>query len=245
MPLTDMDIQTESPDKAFEQLYIALRDKEQRLYTDAQLLHLPDIDAGHEHAKEWQVRKHSAERLIAYLTKKRTPLNILEIGCGNGWLANKLAQIPNATVTAIDINRVEIEQAKRVFKKDSLAFICGEVDANDFIADPFDVVVFAASVQYFPSLPAILHEALSTLKPNGEVHLIDTNFYTAEVAFQAAQRTLDYYSSMGCPKLAEYYFHHQMNDLDGFNYKILANPNSLLNRLQKSNPFYWICINKQ
>jgi 2-polyprenyl-3-methyl-5-hydroxy-6-metoxy-1,4-benzoquinol methylase len=130
MPLTDMNIQTESPDKAFEQLYITLRNKEQRLYTDAQLLQLPNIAATHVHYQEWQVRKHSAVRLTGYLAKKGKTLNILEIGCGNGWLANKLAQINNATVTGIDINEVEIEQAKRVLGNDNLLFLCKEFDTG-------------------------------------------------------------------------------------------------------------------
>jgi 2-polyprenyl-3-methyl-5-hydroxy-6-metoxy-1,4-benzoquinol methylase len=93
MPLNDATIlSTGNPNQNFERLYIALREQEQRLYTDEQVRQLPDIDPSHLHYKEWKIRKHSAERLISYLNKKKRRLNILEIGCGNGWLSAQLAE---------------------------------------------------------------------------------------------------------------------------------------------------------
>ena len=93
-----------SASEAFEQMYIAVRDKEGRLYTDAQVAHLPDIDADHRYYKEWKTRKFAAVQLITFLEKQKRPLKILEIGCGNGWLSAKLANLPQARVTGIDAN---------------------------------------------------------------------------------------------------------------------------------------------
>src|SRR5271157_59561 len=100
----------------FEDLYIGVRQQEKRLYTDEQLKNLPDIDSLHIYCNEWKIRKRSGERLIAYLGRKRRNLRILEVGCGNGWLSAKMAAIPKARVTGLDINQVEIAQANRVFK---------------------------------------------------------------------------------------------------------------------------------
>lgn len=236
---------TENPNRDFERLYIALREQEQRLYTDEQVMQLPDIDPSHLHYKEWKIRKHSADRLINYLNKKKRALNILEIGCGNGWLSAQLSEIKGANVIGQDINRVEIDQAKRVFQRDNLEFFYEDFDAERFKYRYFDVIVFAASLQYFPSLKLILNKALSCLSVLGEIHLLDTNFYNHSNINSAIQRTFVYYTKMGYPELAGYYFHHLLDDLKEFDHKILANPNTILNRLQKSSPFYWISIKKK
>ncbi|MFA6085047.1 class I SAM-dependent methyltransferase [Mucilaginibacter sp.] len=235
----------ESPIRDFERLYITLRKQEQRLYTDEQVTQLPNIDALHVHYNEWKIRKHSANRLIGYLSKKKRALNILEIGCGNGWLSAQLAKIKGANVIGQDINRVEIDQAKRVFHKNNLQFFCEDFNAERFKDLRFDVIIFAASVQYFPSLKQILNHALNCLSAGGEIHLIDTNFYNHSNIDSAKERTLVYYTKMGCPELAAYYFHHLLDDLKGFDHQILANPNTIINKLLKGNPFYWISIKKK
>jgi 2-polyprenyl-3-methyl-5-hydroxy-6-metoxy-1,4-benzoquinol methylase len=235
----------QTSENEFGHLYIKVRQREQRLYTDDELRQLPDIEPSHIHYKEWKIRKRSAERLVNYLSKKKKPLNILEIGCGNGWLSSKLAGIKGAIVTGFDVNELEINQAKRVFNKINLQFFCDEFDAEKFKALSFDVIVFAASLQYFSQVKDTLDRSLSRLSPQGEVHIIDTNFYKPQSIKGAAQRTLDHYTKMGCPELAKYYFHHSLDDLHGYKYKVLSNPNSIINWLQKNSPFYWICINKQ
>jgi len=68
------------PIRDFESLYIRLRKKEGRIYTDEEVKVLPDIAITHPHYKEWQFRKQSAQRLIDHLTQKKRSLEILEIG---------------------------------------------------------------------------------------------------------------------------------------------------------------------
>jgi hypothetical protein len=48
----------------FHQQYIALRTKEQRVYDDATVSILPNVDETHIHYKEWMIRKHSARKII-------------------------------------------------------------------------------------------------------------------------------------------------------------------------------------
>jgi len=228
----------------FEQLYLAIREYEGRVYTDADVACLPTVDASHKYYNEWQVRKRSADRLVNHLQKKNKPLNILEVGCGNGWLAAKLADIPGAKVTGLDINRAEISQARRVFKKDNLQFVNDRID-GDMIRDMhFDVIVFAAVLPYFTSVQSILQTALDKLYPRGEIHITDTNFYHPGEVDGAIQRCADYYTEMGFPQMAELYYHHTLNVLKDFNYQVLFDPGNILNRLGKKEPFYWIRIKK-
>lgn len=226
----------------FEDLYIAVRQQEKRIYTDEQLQLLPDID--HIYYDEWKIRKRSSERLTAYLAKKRRFLKILEVGCGNGWLSAKLSNIPNSRVTGLDINQLEIEQANRVFKKDNLEFIYDSFNDNTFDSEKFDVIVFAASLQYFPSVINVLKQALTILRAGGEVHIIDTPFYTPDDAEKADERSHKYYAALGIPEMAEHYFHHSISEFWGFKYDILFDPTSMFNRFFKKDPFYWIRIRK-
>ena len=46
----------------FEKLYIRLRQKEGRIYTDEEVAHLPSIPQHHPHYKEWQIREESSEK---------------------------------------------------------------------------------------------------------------------------------------------------------------------------------------
>jgi ubiquinone/menaquinone biosynthesis C-methylase UbiE len=226
----------------FGRLYLAIREREKRVYTDAEVSRLPDIDLLHPHYAEWQTRKRSAARLINYLHKKQRPLNILEVGCGNGWLAAKIADIPRANVTGIDINLVETDQAERVFRKENLRFICGRFDDINLNGQLFDVIVFAAVLPYFASVTGILKLALSHLYPGGELHILDTPFHTAEETGPARERCIAYYNRMGFPEMSGQYFHHTINELEGFNYRVLFSPRSLVNRLTNKDRFPWICI---
>ncbi|KAA2239023.1 methyltransferase domain-containing protein [Chitinophaga agrisoli] len=229
---------------AFEQLYLGVRQQEQRIYTDEQLRRLPDITPSHRHAGEWEIRKRSAARLLNYLRGKRRPLHILEIGCGNGWLSAMLAGIAGANVTGMDINQVELQQAARVFKQDNLQFVADDFAPGRFPGIQFDVVVFAASLQYFSPLGDMLQQVQQCLTADGEIHIVDTMFYTPEQAADAQKRTVEHFTSQGYPAMAAYYFHHRLQDLEGFNYRILFHPAQLINKLFRKHPFYWICINR-
>ena len=197
------------------------------------------------HYAEWQTRKRSSDRLINYLQKKQRPLDILEIGCGNGWLAAKMADIPGANVTGMDIIPTEINQAERVFRNDNLQFRCGIFEAGMPNGHRFDIIVFAAVLPYFASINDTLKLALNHLNPGGELHMLDTPFYTAEEARPARERCIAYYNQMGFPEMSLQYFHHTLQELEGFNCRVLFNPRNLLNRITKKDRFQWICITDQ
>ncbi len=219
---------------------------ENRLYSDDEVADLPNISRQHSHFLEWMIRKKSSQRLIHYLTSRKKRLNILEAGCGNGWLAHGLSGIPGAEVTGLDINFTELQQAARVFNEhEHLRFIYGEMTSGILHDRLFDVIVFAASIQYFHSLTGTFCKCLKLLKPGGEIHLIDSPLYNTGEIEAAKQRTFSYYDSLGYPEMSEYYFHHDIHELRAFNHKIMQNPNSAFNKLfGNKDGFYWICIKK-
>lgn len=228
----------------FEQLYIDLRIHEKRLYTDDEVMWLPDVSSDDVHSQEWKIRKASCRRLTRYLAAKKKALKILEVGCGNGWLSYHLSQIPGSNVVGLDVNFFELQQASRVFAATpNLRFIYG--DLNDVQNDKFDIIVFAASIQYFRSFSDIIQSALTRLNTDAEIHIIDSHFYYQTELEAARQRSRQYFDSKGFDKMDGFYFHHTLKDLDDFNAEILYNPNSLINRiLKKRSPFHWVCIKK-
>ena len=168
---------------------------------------------------------------------------ILEVGCGNGWLSAKLAELEDSTVTGIDINKTEIIQARRVFSgKTNMSFAVADLMNVEFDVK-FDVIVFAASLQYFSSFDIIIREALALLEEDGEIHIMDSHFYLTRDLERARQRSRSYYRSIGFDTMAEFYFHHPFDSLKNYRHSLLFNPLSIKNRLfAKQDPFPWVCI---
>jgi len=224
----------------FEALYITMRDKEGRIYPDGVVKLLPEVPATHPHYAEWMVRKRSSLRLIRYLAAKKRPLRILEIGCGNGWLCHRLSAIPGVMVTGLDINHPELEQAIRVFGNvDNIRF----VDEVKEMEAEIEIIIFSASIQYFPDLEEILQWSLQLLTSDGEIHILDSPLYDPEELSAARKRSVDHFTALGFPEMASRYHHYPRTALNPFNPILLYNPQSLVARLlHRKDPFPWYCI---
>jgi 2-polyprenyl-3-methyl-5-hydroxy-6-metoxy-1,4-benzoquinol methylase len=231
-------------EQRFEEQYIGLRQKEDRVHDDDSLYRLPVTSASHPLATEWNIRKRSSKRLINYLKKSKQLLQVLEVGCGNGWLSHQLAAIEGSSITGIDINFTELQQAARVFSRiPNLRFEYGSLENSDEIERQYDIIVFAASIQYFSSLKDIIGTAMKMLRTGGEVHILDSPFYDPAALAAAKTRTQLYYTSMGFQELSKHYYHHCTEELSAFDFTVLYQPNALQHYLLKNkNPFPWICI---
>jgi len=231
------------PDTTFEKLYLLVRQKEQRVYSNDEIMNLPEIAANHKQHYEWSVRKESCKRLISYLKKKNQFLKILEIGCGNGWLSHKLAEIPRTEVIGLDINLTELQQAAKVFTNNNLQFVYGDIRKNILQNRQFDIIIFAGSIQYFSSPIEIINLALESLTVSGEIHIIDSFLYKTKEVEAAKQSCREYYKNVGFPEMANYYFHHLLNDMYYFNCIVKQQGHSFFKKLfLKRNIFPWLCI---
>ena len=102
-----------------------------------------------------------------------------EAGCGNGWLSHQLSGVPGISVIGSDINFSELQQAGRVFYKiPNLHFMYGNIESDLFEDKQFDAMIFAASIQYFSNRCRNDQEGLRLLKPGGEIHILDSHFYS-------------------------------------------------------------------
>ncbi len=143
----------------------------------------------------------------------------------------------------MEINLVELGQARHVFRDiPNLIFVEGDFRQGVADGKKFDLIIFAASVQYFESLQDIIKTALGYLTPQGEVHIIDSNLYQPYEIAEAMQRSKIYFTQIGFPEMQRYYFHHCIHDIELFRYSILYDPGVLLNRLFRKKFFPWIVI---
>ena len=231
------------------ELYLRLREKEGRLYSDDIVAGLPLIPAGHRFAAEWRARSKSASRLTRYLSAQPAPLSILELGCGNGWLSNLLSKAGHS-VFGMDQNLHEIKQAARVFcGRSRLAFFEADIFSAPFKSACFDVIILASVLQYFENLTALISVLSNYLRSTGEIHILDTPLYLDDELEMASRRTEQYYSSLGFPEMASHYFHHRTSDLQVLHPRILYQPRPWTLRLkqlagQDDSPFPWFVIKK-
>jgi ubiquinone/menaquinone biosynthesis C-methylase UbiE len=151
------------------------RDRYVRGFTDEEVAQLPDLPESHGQSRIWRHRKASSRRLVEYLAFKNKALSILEVGCGNGWLSFQLSSIPGNKVLGLDRDLGVLQQAARVFRhQPNLKFMCGDFYSDIMTGLTFDTIVFAASIQCFPSMRDILGASMLRLKEGGEIHILDT-----------------------------------------------------------------------
>ncbi len=229
------------PKTAFEEVYIRLRTKEQRVHDDAFVKQLPIVSSAHPHANEWMVRQKTQKRFCGYLASKNRP-SILDIGCGNGWFTSKMAPFASE-ILGIDVGTEELEQAARCFGTETLKFAC----CNDLDLLPeahFDLITFNASVQYFEPTDAFWNSLFRLLKPSGEIHLLDSPIYKQVDQKAAKQRSENYFDQQQEPVAQSFYFHLTWNDLPAQHTVRYNPPNRLLKLIKTDSPFPWVVIIK-
>jgi ubiquinone/menaquinone biosynthesis C-methylase UbiE len=231
----------------FENLYLKVRKKENRIYDDKLLRMLPDIKNSHPLVNEWKIRKNSLQKIGTYLKSKSKNLNIMELGCGNGWLTHHLAMIKKSYVIGVDINKHELEQAARVFNNfNNHKFFYADIFADYFELGDFDIIILASSLQYFMDINNLMERLFYLIKREGEIHILDSPIYDPSEILVAQKRTKKYYEKLDCPEMSKYYYHHTIDKLKRYKPVFLYSQKkqSFYSRLFKTidSPFPWIMI---
>ncbi len=233
----------------FQDDYINTRAAENRIYSADQLRALPEVAHDNPHRQEWRIRTKTTKNLLNFLNRKKGITSILEIGCGNGWLSNRMATSTAYTVVGLDVNLLELKQAAEAFKSSKrVHFVFGNIADDIFVRNSFDVVILAAAIQYFKNLPDLFKHIFPLLKDRGEIHILDSPFYRADQLTEARKRSAHYFASIGHPEMERHYYHHSIDALNEFNPAIIYNPLKIKNRILRKwfvtdlSPFPWIRI---
>ena len=233
---------------SFEDSYLAVRKKENRLYPDDIVKVLPYYSGDARLNEEWKVRQRSLKSFLQYLNQTKPRKTILELGCGNGWFSNQLARHTSSEIVGVDINKTEIEQAARVFADTSnVTFLLGDIMELSLFRNTFDLIILASSMQYFKEINSLVHQLLDMLSGNGEIHIIDSPVYANHKVSEAQERSDKYFKGFNS-NLDAFYFHHTWSAFQEFNTVIQYKP-SIFSPVWKkfgvrTLPFPWLIIRK-
>jgi SAM-dependent methyltransferase len=237
---------------SFEDVYIKLREQENRIHSDEFVSKLPRAEKDHPNKKEWDMRRSSLEKLVGHL-KKTAASRIMELGCGNGWLSNNLAVQLKAEVCAIDVNETELLQGSRVFgTQQNLCFVYTDIFSGSLKHQKFNAIILGSCIQYFQDLKNLHCKLFELMDSTARIYIVDSPFYLSRNESNAAKgRSLDYFKGLGFPEMADKYFHHTLGELKSFKYKILYNPRSFSSLFKRKilkmplSVFPIICISKE
>jgi SAM-dependent methyltransferase len=177
--------------------YAAHRQAEGRGYAGEALLALPYVRNG-SLRRQWAVRARSFEAFLARVVRPAVrPLEVLDLGAGNGWLSYRLA-LEGHRATALDIRSDGIDglgAAQPFLDRTAGRMRTVEAPFEEIPAADasFDLAVFNAALHYATDLQAVLEEAARTVRPGGRLVVVDSPFYRREadglamVAEKAAQ----------------------------------------------------------
>ncbi|SEH72877.1 Methyltransferase domain-containing protein [Mycolicibacterium rutilum] len=96
--------------------------------------------------------------------------DVLDVGCGDGLLAQRLAPV-SRSVTAIDPDREAIHRAGIRLSDDDVTLAHTTFDRYDPAGRRFDLITFVASLHHM-DLHASLAKARSMLRPSGEIAVV-------------------------------------------------------------------------
>ncbi|SEU21735.1 SAM-dependent methyltransferase [Stigmatella erecta] len=102
---------------------------------------------------------------------------LLDIGCGTGWPAIRLAQATGCSVTGISVSAQQVEQANARAHKHGLSgqvqFQCADAMELAFADASFDAVWAFESLLHMPDRTQVLRHAFRVLRPGGALVLTD------------------------------------------------------------------------
>jgi len=99
---------------------------------------------------------------------------VLELGCGNGMVAEYIADQTGVHITGIDYSPQGIEQAQRrtADKRDQLTFAVGDLNALELPAATYDAIISIDSIYFSTDYTRTICEWRAALRPGGKLALL-------------------------------------------------------------------------
>ena len=104
--------------------------------------------------------------------------NVLDVGCGAGWLSRRLAKlVPQGRVVGMDVSDEMIRHARRASADfENLMFVTGEVEEIPWEPNFFSHAISVESSYYWPDPAAGIRELFRVLNPGGSAWIL-INYY--------------------------------------------------------------------
>jgi SAM-dependent methyltransferase len=139
-------------------------------------LTLPRVPHNDPQYRIWRIREKSLARLLNLIDNEPSR-KILDIGAGNCWLSNRLAQSRH-TLAALDLS-IDRYDGLGARKNYATCFECyrAEFDHLPFVHGQFDFAIFNASLHYSSAIATTLAEARRVITQEGRLVVMDSPFY--------------------------------------------------------------------
>lgn len=104
--------------------------------------------------------------------------NVLDIGCGSGWLSRRIAQmVTEGRVVGMDVSDQMVRLARRTSgEHENVLYVTGEVSEIPWEANFFTQAISIESAYYWPQPAAGLKEIFRVLRPGGKLWSL-INYY--------------------------------------------------------------------
>jgi malonyl-CoA O-methyltransferase len=134
---------------------------------DKQLLRKRFSENARTYDQYAKVQKKMANQLMGSIPKSDEAIEILEIGCGSGYLTQLLCNaFPNARLTAVDLSPGMIEVAKKRVFEERITFLCGDIEEMK-ISRNFDIIISNATFQWLNHPQKVIEKLYKLLKKEG------------------------------------------------------------------------------
>ena len=109
--------------------------------------------------------------LLLRVTRLRAGQHGLDLGCGNGLIAEYLSDRSGAQFTGLDYIPQAISQAKKrtAIKSKRLAFVVGDINHLELSPASFDVILSIDSIYFSEDYVATLRQLKNALRPGGQM----------------------------------------------------------------------------
>ena len=104
--------------------------------------------------------------------------NVLDLGCGAGWLARLLAErVPEGRVVGVDISDEMVRRARKKYVDlENAMFVIGSADEIPWDANFFTRAISVESAYYWPEPARALRETFRVLREGGSAWVL-INYY--------------------------------------------------------------------
>jgi ubiquinone/menaquinone biosynthesis C-methylase UbiE len=131
---------------------------------------------------------------MLHLLRLNKSSQVLDIGCGNGKMAEYISDLTQASLTGIDYIPEAIEQAtgRTREKRDRLNFKVANLEFLDFAPEFFDAIISVDTIFFGRSMKATISGLNRILKPGGEMAVFNGNYQEKDFLAALAANELTY-----------------------------------------------------
>jgi ubiquinone/menaquinone biosynthesis C-methylase UbiE len=137
----------------------------------------PTFDSDFGHSIATADERAAWDRILGLISGGRAGLDVLDVGCGTGFLSFELAACGHRA-TGVDFAASMLEQARHKAAEGGAAirFDPGDAENLPFAARSFDLVVSRHVLWTLPHPEAAVVEWVRLLRPGGRLAIIDSQF---------------------------------------------------------------------